>query len=104
MPSLRGRKFYGLAYVASEPREYVASLVPTDRDEERRFLDKGCEIREIPGGACARVKLTDWQTKIDQLPAIFSQLVREHGMDPTRPQIEFYRSLRELHLLVPLPD
>lgn len=103
LESLRGRKFYGLAYTTSEPMEYLAGLVPADAEEETRFAMLGFSIKDVPGGPCARVKIVDWRSKLDQLAPMFREMISEYGYDSTRPQMEFYRSLKELHLLLPVP-
>jgi len=104
LESLRGRMFYGLAYESEAGIDYYAGLVPSDEDEEGRFAGLGFPIKEIEGGACARVKLLDWRLKIDQIGPIFGAMIGEHGIDSSRPQMEFYRSMSELHLLLPVPS
>ncbi len=99
---LKGRKFYGLAFASKDGMDYYAGLVPSDETEERRFSKLGFSILEIKGGDCARVKLPDWSSKIDQIGPIFGGMIADHGIDPSRPQMEFYRSLNELHLLLPV--
>ena len=103
LESLGGRKFYGLAYESEEGMDYYAGLVPSNEAEERRFAELGFPIIEVDGGACARVKLLDWSSKIDQIGPTFGAMIREHGIDTLRPQMEFYRSMRELQLLLPVP-
>lgn len=104
LESLSGRRFYGLAYESADRMDYYAGLVPGDDIEERKFAELGFSIMEIDGGACARVKLLDWSSKIDQIGPTFSAMIGEHGIDPSRPQMEFYRSMSELHLLLPVPS
>ena len=101
--SLRGRKFYGLAYGEEGGMAYYAGLVPAGQAEEERFAALGFGLREIPGGPCARVKLRDWQDKLGDIGRIFTELSVEYGYDRSRPQLEFYRSQTELHLMLPLP-
>ena len=104
LDSLKGRKFYGLVYPSPSEKtmEYFAALVPNDEEEEREFTSQGFTILEVEGGDCARVKMLDWNTKTDQIGPMISTMIEEHGIDPSRPQMEFYRSLKELHLLVPV--
>lgn len=82
--------------------EYYAGLVPDSEIEERKFESLGFTVREIPGGRCARTKLFDWSDKTDQIGPTIGAMISEHGIDPSRPQMEFYRSFSELHLLVPI--
>jgi hypothetical protein len=104
LATLKGRKFYGLVYETGSGMTYYAGLVPDSETEEQHFASLGFPIREVAGGPCARRKLRNWRTKTDQIGTIMGSMIREHGIDPTRPQMEFYRSLDELHLLLPLPS
>ena len=102
LKTLKGRKFYGLVYESEEGFDYYAGLVPDDEIEERKLTELGFPIMEIDGGACARVTLVDWTSKTDQIGSAFAAMIDEYGIDPSRPQIEFYRSLKELQLLSPV--
>lgn len=102
LETLRGRRFYGVVDGSESGLEYHAGLVPADDAEERRFAERGFETREIAGGAWARVKLFDWTEKLDQIGPMFGSLMESHDFDSSRPQLEFYRSDRELHLLLPV--
>ena len=103
LETLRGRKFYGLVYSSGEGMKYYAALVPTDAEEERSFVESGHAILKVEGGPCVRVKLRDWESKKDQIGATFAAMIEEHGCDASRPQMEYYRSRSELHLLLPVP-
>ncbi len=104
LTTLKRRKFYGLSYDSDEGTDYYAGLVPDDELEELRFADLGFPTKEIEGGSCVRVKLLDWSSKIDQLGPAFGAMSDEYGFDATRPRMEFYRSMTELHLLLPVPS
>jgi hypothetical protein len=104
LTTLKGRRFYGVVYESAGEMDYYAGLVPDSEVEERRFSELGFLIREIEGGVCARVKLLNWMSKADQIGPAFGALIDEYGIDPSRPQLEFYRSLTELHLLLPVPS
>jgi hypothetical protein len=93
--NLRGRKFYG-TFQAGEYRACVA-LQPEDRPS-----DFGLSTWIIPGGRYARKKVKDWNEKISQFGEMFDAMAEEYAADPNRPSIEFYRSQRELHLLLPV--
>ena len=101
--TLKRRRFYGLSYDSDDGMDYYAGLVPVSEVEEQRFADLGFFVKEIEGGPCARVRLLDWSSKIDQLGPTFGAMIDEYGIDSTRPQMEFYRSMTELHLLLPVP-
>ena len=104
LKTLTGRRFYGLVYESEDGVDYYAGLVPDNEIEERKFTEFGYRIVEIDGGKWARVKLVDWTTKTDQIGPTFRAMIDEYGIDAARPQMEFYRSLTELHLLLPLPS
>ncbi|WP_395738194.1 hypothetical protein [Prosthecobacter sp.] len=103
LKSLKGRKFYGLVYETETGLDYHAGLVPDNEIEERRFAALGFPITEIAAGPCARVKMLDWSSKTDQIGPSFGAMIQQHGIDPSRPQMEYYRSFTELHLLLPVP-
>lgn len=102
LETLRGRKFYGVVDSSEKGLDYFAGLVPVDPAEERRFADLGFECREIAGGMWARVKFFDWMGKTEEIGPMFGKLMASYDYDPGRPQLEFYRSDRELHLLLPV--
>ena len=103
LETLQGRKFYGLVWESKDSLDYFAGLVPASSEEESRFQAEGFEVTEIAPGPCARFKLRDWISKTDQIGSIMGALISEFGYDSSRPQLEFYRSQRELHLLLPVP-
>ena len=103
LKTLRGRRFYGLVYGSESGMDYHAGLVPHHEIEERMFSELGFSITDVEGGPCARVKMLDWSSKTDQIGPTIGAMIGECGIDPSRPQVEFYRSLGELHLLVPVP-
>jgi hypothetical protein len=93
LPSLKGRKFYGTmlngeyrACVALEPGDSPAAM--------------GLETWTIPGGAYVRRKLPDWPEHVEEIGQIFGALAAEHPRDPARPNVEFYRSQKELLLFM----
>lgn len=104
LETLRGRKFYALVYPSADGMDYFAGLVPESAEEERRFLGEGFGIKEVEAGTWARVKIEDWESKTDRIGPSFGAVIAEYGCDPSRPQLEYYRSRTELHLLVPVPD
>ncbi len=53
--------------------------------------------------APVRIKMLDWISQTDQIGSHFGAMIRQYGVDPSRPQMEYYRSLSELHLLLPVP-
>jgi hypothetical protein len=99
LPSLRGRKFYGLTFREDEHLVYYAGLEPLDENEISRL---GFPTMILRGGKYARVKLLDWTKHADQISGIFDELMEQFKKDRAGPTIEFYRSQSELHLMIPL--
>jgi hypothetical protein len=101
LPSLRGRKFYGTFRLLPEGEEYFACVERTATDAPEKM---GLETGTIPGGLYVRRKVLDWQKVIAEgrLGSIFEEMVRTYRPDRDRPDIEYYRSMTELHLLVPV--
>jgi len=99
LPSLRGRKFY--ATYDPLTKEYRACVQTLPGEEAKSF---GLESGTIPGGKFVKKKVTDWQSKIPQLPGIVYEMATGRRVDPTRPTVEFYRSSSELILYLPVQE
>ncbi len=102
LKSLKGRKMYGLVFEREGGMEYHAGLLPDNEIEERRLVALGFPIIEVAGGPCARAKLMDWSRHLDEIGPMIGAMIERHGIDPTRPTLEYDRSFAELHLLVPV--
>jgi len=103
LPSLRGRKFYGTFRLLPDGEEYFACVEKTDHDDPTSM---SLEVGTIPGGLYVRRKIHDWQKVIaaGKLGSIFEEMVGYYHVDRARPDVEFYRSMMELHALVPVLD
>ena len=101
LPTLKGRKFYGTFRPMPEGEEYFACVARMGSDDPAQL---GLETGEIPGGWYARRKIRDWERDITQLAVQFKDMVRVLGenVDPSRPDIEFYRSQAEMLVFVPV--
>ncbi len=101
LATLRGRRFYGTFRVLPGGEEYFACVEKSDLDDP---VSLQLEEAEIPGGLYVRRKLFDWSKVIAEgkLPSVFKDMVRHYDVDLTRPELEYYRSMQELHLLVPV--
>jgi len=93
LPSLKGRKFYGTML----NDEYRACVAIQAEDQPAAM---GFETWTIPGGAYARQKLEGWPERTAEIGKIFGALAAEYPRDPARPNIEFYRSQKELILFM----
>jgi hypothetical protein len=101
LPSLRGRKFFGTIRILDEDKEYYACVerLPTEDPETL-----GLEVGTIPGGRYVRRRIWDWESVVaaGKMEEISEDFARGYALDPDRPSIEFYRSRKELHILLPL--
>jgi len=101
LPSLKGRKFYGAFRLLPEGEEYFACVEKLATDDPTAM---GLDVGVIPGGLYARRKVFEWEKVIaaGQLGTVFQSMVVRYPVDRSRPEIEYYRSMKELHLLVPV--
>lgn len=101
LPSLRGRKFYGTFRLLPGGEEYFACVERATGDDPAAM---GLDVGVIPGGLYARRKVYDWEKVIaaGRLGSIFQEMARYYRVDGARPDIEYYRSMSELHVLVPV--
>jgi hypothetical protein len=99
--SLKGRRFYGTFRMLPDGEEYYACVERVPEDDPGRM---GLELGRIPGGRYVRRKLFDWSEVIraGKLGEQFEDMVRKYGSDRSRPSIEYYRSMKEMHLLLPV--
>jgi hypothetical protein len=97
--SLKGRKFYGTFRMTPSGPEYHACVARLPEDQPSRL---GVEEGEIDGGLYARRKLQDWHDHIAEIPKIFGEMIARESVDGSRPSLEFYRSQKELELLLPV--
>jgi predicted transcriptional regulator YdeE len=95
--SLKGRKFYGAYFHDKE--EYRACIAIRENDDPAA---SGLKVWTIPGGKYARSKMDNWPANIDRIAPAFDEMATAHDHDDSRPSIEFYRSQRELILLLPV--
>ena len=95
LPSLKHRKFYGVA-LGDEYRACVA----IESGEEASLLPH--PTWAIPGGKYVRRRIADWEKNLHLIGPTFAELRVGYDLDPSRPFIEHYRSQRELLLLLPV--
>ena len=95
--SLRGRKCYGVLFGSPTDGLYRACV---SMKKEDKFDD--IEKWIIPGGKYMKTKIGEWEKNPGLIGATFGRMFDECKVDETRPCIEYYRSQRELILLVPV--
>ena len=93
LPSLKGRKFYGTMLNG----EYRACVAIESQDAPASM---DLETWTIPGGAYVRRKMERWPERLAEIGQVFGALAADHPRDPARPNIEFYRSQKELLLFM----
>jgi len=101
LPTLRGRRFYGAIRILETGPEYYACV---ERQPGEVAADLEVEEAELPGGLYVRRKLANWQALVDAglLPGVGREMAQTYWIDPSRPELEFYRSMNELQLLMPV--
>jgi len=95
LSSLRGKKFYGVMIVD----EYRA-CVAIESNVDTSFLP--CLTWTIPGGNYVRRKIQNWEDNLKLIGPIFEELCQRSDFDTSRSCIEYYRSQKELLLMVPV--
>jgi hypothetical protein len=95
LPTLKNRKFYGVGV----GDEYRACVAIDGRDDPAALPHPRWTI---PGGRYARRRIADWEHNTAQIGPAFEPLRQRPDFDPSRPWIEFYRSRRELFVMVPV--
>jgi len=97
LPGLKSRKFYGTFQPPDGPYRACVAIEPGDDPPTM-----GLATWTIPGGRYSRGKLANWEDHIPQIGQTFQRMAQEDERDPSRPSVEFYRSQRELVLLLPI--
>jgi GyrI-like small molecule binding domain len=96
--SLRGRRFYGAFYPATD--EYRACVQVREGDDPVPGLETGT----LPGGRYLRARLTGEPPGVyERIAPTFRELLQQGEHDPGRPSLEHYRRVDEIDLLLPVP-
>lgn len=98
-PPRSGRLFYGLTAFDEGALRYYAAV---GAEDHARTTPSGFVRLTVEGGPYARVKLTDWRERTSEFAEIFDFLVDRFEFKPGGYSIEFYRSQREAHLMIPV--
>jgi len=98
-PSLKGRKFYATFHYPDGPYRACTAIEKGDNPAALGF-----SVGVVPGGQYARGKLENWTECPWEIPHVFTKLSEDYQerVDPSRPSIEFYKSQKELILLLPI--
>lgn len=95
--TLKGRKFYGTFMPPAGPYRACVAIQPADDPAA-----VGLATWTIPGGKYRRGKVLDWSRNLPEIGKTFARLAEDADRDPSRPGIEFYRSMREVVLFLPV--
>ncbi len=95
LPSMKGRKFYG----TYQNGVYKACVAMLDSDNPSAL---GLDTDTIPGGKYVGEKLDNWQQHIKEIGQWFMETSDKVDFDESRPSIEFYRSMTELMMYLPV--
>ncbi len=107
LPSIRGRKFYGVVH-DGEYRACVAIRPEIDTTDETTDDTTGDTTSlphprfTVPGGRYVHRRLPDWDNKTEIIGRVVDELAARPDYDSSRPVIEFYRSHTELVIRVPV--
>ncbi|MBI4174517.1 MAG: hypothetical protein HY517_02630 [Candidatus Aenigmarchaeota archaeon] len=94
---LKGRKFYGTV-LNGEYRACVAV------DDDSEITKTGLSVTTIPGGNYARKKIQDWLRNVREIGPTFESMATQCNEDTSRPRVEFYRSMSDLVLMLPVNE
>jgi len=102
LPSLKGRKFYG--YFNPDSDEYRACVARTAEDPRPETI--GLQQWTVPRGLYTYEKIDDWNSKKHLIASTFEKMIKENEsiVDWSRPILEFYKSMNEMRLLVPVTN
>jgi hypothetical protein len=93
--SLKGRKFYGVVL----GDEYRACVAIDPHDDPNSLPHP---TWTIPGGKYVRRRIPNWEQHLDLIAPTCQILCRRSDFDQSRPIIEYYRSQKELLVMVPV--
>lgn len=99
LPTLKGRKFYGVIFGIPPEDKYWASveLNESDKPDGISYI-----VGIIPGGKYARERINNWNENLNLIGEAFKQLSQKYEVDPSRPAIEFYRSMKDMLVRLPI--
>jgi len=99
LPTLKGRKFYGAVFGIPPNEEYWACIELASGDVPETW---GFKTGTIPGGKYEQERINNWNDNMNLIGEAFERLSKDNTVDRSRPQIEFYRSMRDMLVRVPI--
>lgn len=99
LPTLKGRKFYGLVFGIPPNDTYWSAVALIDSDNPKKA---GLKTGVIPGGKYVQERIKDWNSDTSKIGQTFQRLAKEYSVDSSRPSVEFYRSMRDMLVRLPI--
>ncbi len=99
LPSLKGRRFYGLSKLEGDNITYFACVKVQGEEDASKF---GFQEIVLPKGEYEREAIMDWEDHIDQIPEKFDKIESKNLVDHQKFYVEYYRSQKELILMAPI--
>jgi hypothetical protein len=93
------RKLFGMMYFDKEPLNYSICIEQMKKDNP---IKHGFESCLIPGGNYIKTSLINWELKLESLQQVFLELKSKYHLDDKRPQIEEFKSKREMIIYFPI--
>ena len=99
LSTLKKKKFYGLSKLENDELTYLACVKIEDGDNTNapRLLEV-----HVPRGNYIRERILEWNENLGQIPFLIDKVSADNLVDPDKYIIEFYRSEKELFLLIPI--
>lgn len=95
------RKFFGALLHCENEVVYHACASQIMPNEH---LVCGFQHVEIPGGKYMSYTLQNWSKNTHLIKEIFQELEHKYLFDTSRPQLELYRSNKELEIMLPIKN
>lgn len=99
LQTLKGRKIYGIVFGIPPKETYWAAVALTGLDNPEK---EGLKTGIIPAGKYVQERIDNWNDDISKIGKAFQKLAREYLVDPSRPSIEFYRSMKDMLVRLPI--
>ncbi len=99
LSTLKKKKFYGLSKLENDELTYLACVKIEEGDNTNapRLLEV-----HVPRGNYIRERIVEWKENLGQIPFLIDKVSADNLVDPDKYIIEFYRSEKELFLLIPI--
>ncbi len=99
LKTLKGRKFYGLVFGIPPDDTYWATVALIDSDNPEK---EGLETGVIPAGKYVQERINNWNDNIPIIGQAFQRLAKQYSVDSSRPSVEFYRSMKDMLIRLPI--